>query len=583
MRWLAGLSVLLLAGPTLAAPKLDAYPKMPSQFVKARGIQVWVPDVCQAEACGVLYMQDGQNLFDDATAYGGVSWNVPKVITSLIEAKKVPPVIVVGISNTDLRGREYLPKKIYDRMPADARARMAKDWGGEPLSDPYLKFIVTELKPFIDKTYHTRADAANTRIAGSSMGGLISFYAQAEYPDVFSGSASLSMHWPLDNPWVSTPDDAVNAPDVVAAFDAYMAESALKPEGHRVYVDQGTETLDAHYRPYSLGFEARMHARGWQDGASFSSQIFPGDAHSEGAWAKRLDSPLKFLLAGKVVASGSLVRHAQVSSAFVKARDVQVWLPNGYDPAKRYPVIYMMDGQNLFDPSYYAGVDWGVAETLPKLIAAGKVPPAIVVGIDNIDERTREYMPERVYKILPPDYQARVRAFENGQPPNSDAFLKFLVTELKPFIDKTYATKRGPESTSIMGSSSGGHIALYAQGEYPQIFGASASLSMPWLMASPARDAVHIKADAAVLKAAWAMWVKTSKMKPGANHIYTDQGTIELDGLFTPYEEAIVPLFPAAGWTDGKDFAAPVFEGARHSEIDWRKRLDIPMAFVLTR
>ncbi len=583
MRWLAGLVALLLAAPAVAAPRLDAYPQVTSQFVKARDVQVWVPDACQVQACGVLYMQDGQNLFDDAKAYGGISWSVPKVLSGLIDAKKVPPVIVVGISNTDLRGREYLPQKVYDRMPAAARARIAKNWGGEPLSDQYLKFVVTELKPFIDKTYHTKADAADTFIAGSSMGGLISLYAQAEYPEAFGGSASLSMHWPLDNPWVNTPDDTVNAPEVIAAFDAYMAGSALKPEGHRIYIDHGTDTLDAHYRPYSLGFEAKMRARGWQDGKSFSSQIFPGEAHSEGAWSKRLDSPLKFLLAGKVVASGSLIRHRQVTSAFVKARDVQVWLPNGYDPAKSYPVIYMMDGQNLFDPSYYAGVDWGVAETLPRLIEAGKVPPAIVVGIDNIDERTREYMPERVYKILPPDYRARVRAFENGQPPNSDAFLKFLVTELKPYIDKTYATKSGPESTSIMGSSSGGHIALYAQGEYPQVFGASASLSMPWLMASPARDAVHIRADAAILRAAWGMWLTTSKMKPGPNRIYTDQGTIELDALFTPYEEAIVPLFPAAGWTEGKDFAAPIFDGARHSETDWRKRLDVPMVFVLTR
>lgn len=274
--------------------------------------------------------------------------------------------------------------------------------------------------------------------------------------------------------------------------------------------------------------------------------------------------------------------YPQMTSTFVKARDVTVWVPEACQSAP-CGVLYMMDGQNLFTPSRYSGADWGVAETLSRLIAAGKAPPAIVVGIDAIETRSAEYAPQGVYALLPPDYQARVRTFDGGSPPNSDAFLKFVVTELKPFIDKSYATKPGPESTSIMGSSSGGLLALYAQGQYPDVFGASASLSMPWLMASPARDDVHIEADAAVLKTAWFMWLRQTRMRPGRNRIYTDQGTVGLDGVFTPYEQAIVPIFLAAGWTQGRDFLAPVYEGARHSEIDWRKRLDIPLTFVLGR
>src|SRR6185312_6614707 len=293
----------------------------------------------------------------------------------------------------------------------------------------------------------------------------------------------------------------------------------------------------------------------------------------------------------QVVAGGTLIHYPQVASAFVRPRDVVVWLPDGYDPkGKPYPVVYMMDGQNLFEPSPYSGADWGVAEVLPRLIAERKVPAAIVVGVYSTADRNPEYMPQKVYDLLPPDYQAKVRAFEDGKPPVSDAYLKFLVGELKPMIDKTYNTMRGPEGASIIGSSMGADIALYAQGQYPRVFGASASVSMPWVLGDLAKDPAVAAADARVIAAAWKAWLEQSGMTPGPNRVYSDQGTVELDGLFTPYMQAAVPMF--AGWGPVPDvsgtkqiptFADPVFPGARHSETDWRKRLDVPMTFVLTR
>ena len=275
--------------------------------------------------------------------------------------------------------------------------------------------------------------------------------------------------------------------------------------------------------------------------------------------------------------------HKAFASKYVEPRNVTVFVPDECQGTSRCAVLYMLDGQNLYTPSPYSGADWGVKDTIPKLIKDGRIPPTIVVGIDNVKDRTREYMPERVYRLLPRDYQARVRAFEDGKEPNSDNFLKFVVTELKPFVDSKYPTLTDPAHTAIMGSSMGGHIALYAHGEYPSVFGASASLSMPWLMASWAKDDAVIRADVAVLKTAWSMWLKTSKLKPGKDRIYTDQGTLELDAEFTLYEAAITPIFPTAGWTEGTDFKAEIFENTRHSETDWRKRLDIPLVFMLKR
>jgi len=575
------LALALIAAPTMAAPKLDTYPHMASRFVQPRDVTVYVPDACKATACGVLYMQDGQQLWDPSTTWNHQAWQVAETLDRLIADKSVPPVIVVGIANTDKRGREYLPQKVYDRLSPAARARLDSDWGGPPLSDAYLRFMVEELKPFIDSHYQNKTDAADTFIMGSSMGGLISLYAQAEYPRVFGASASLSMHWPLGNPFNGVTDSPADVAEVTRAFDAYLATTGLTPGQNRVYIDQGTQTLDAHYRAFNLAFMPMMEKRGWTDAIHFSSQVFPGADHSEQSWAARLDIPLKFLLSQRVAKSGTLIRMRQVPSQFVQPRDVQVWLPKDYDPAKRYKVVYMMDGQNVFDPSPWSHADWGVLDSLPGLIADRKVPPAIVVAIDNIPARTAEYMPQRIYDILPPDYQARVRAFEDGAVPNSDNFLKFLVTELKPMIDRTYATIPGPEGTAIMGSSSGGHIALYAQGEYPKVFGASASLSMPWLMASPAEDPAHIQADTAVLAAAWRVWLKRSGMTPGPNRIYSDQGTVGLDALFTPYEASIVPALRADGWTE-RDFDNEIINGAEHSEVFWRRRIAAPLVFLLS-
>lgn len=288
------------------------------------------------------------------------------------------------------------------------------------------------------------------------------------------------------------------------------------------------------------------------------------------------------LAAGTSQAEIRLDHYPKISSQSVEPRDITVWVPDACQGVIRCSVLYMMDGQNVFTPSPYSGADWGVAEALPKLMAGQKVPPTIVVAVDNIEARTREYMPQRVYELMPADYQARVRAFEDNQPPNSDAFLKFLVTEVKPFIDKTYPTVTGPEGTAIMGSSMGGHIALYAQGEYPEIFGASASLSMPWLMAGWARDPAGVAADRKTVTDGWRAWLMTTQLTPGRNRIYTDQGTVGLDGEFTPYMESVTTMILNRGW--GADhFQSRVFAGTEHSEKDWRKRIDIPLIFILNR
>lgn len=153
-------------------------------------------------------------------------------------------------------------------------------------SDNYLKFIVNELKPYIDSHYSTLPDRANTFVMGSSMGGLISMYAISEYPEIFGGAACLSTHWPG-----VTPDKG----DIASAgFMQYMEKKLPSPDTHRMYFDIGTATLDQYYPPYQKQADEIMRKKGF-DKSNWMSKVFEGESHTEIAWNKRLHIPLTFL------------------------------------------------------------------------------------------------------------------------------------------------------------------------------------------------------------------------------------------------------------------------------------------------
>ena len=364
--WLVALLLLLPVQFAAAEGTLVRYPAYASKFVKARDVTVWLPEGYDAkgERLPVIYMHDGENLYDSSHSLSGANWGVDTTASRLISEGRMPRVIVVGIASTDLRGREYLPKKIYDRLPAETRAAIAKGWGGEPVSDAYPRFIVEELKPFVDRTYRTRPGRADTYVIGSSMGGLISFYAQAEYPQVFGASASLSMHWLLGSSREPRPDPAVYAPQVTQAFAGYLDASVLHPAGHRVYIAQGTATLDAFYRPYSLAFEDLIAARGWTRGSDFESRVFAGENHSEGAWNKRLATPLQFLFSPRVSATATVRPHTDAEHlAFLK----RAQKPDDYLVGKFRHVDVLLLGE---DHAVKQNLDF-VAALIPKLYAAG--------------------------------------------------------------------------------------------------------------------------------------------------------------------------------------------------------------------
>jgi hypothetical protein len=263
-------------------------PAFASTNVAARPVSIWLPPGYAAgtRRYPVIYMHDGQNVFDPATAYGGQSWGVAE---ALIASKR--DAIVVGVWNTKLRGREYMPQKLFALLPPDQQANVRLTHGGVPLADAYLRFLVTELKPYIDRRYRTRVDARHTATMGSSMGGLISLYAMAEYPRVFGQAACVSIHWPLGNPEASDPDT------IVAAVKTYLASTRMRPGANRLYMDHGDKTLDSYYAPYATRIEAILPTLGWHRDRDWVSRAFAGSAHDEKSWRARVDIPLAFLLA----------------------------------------------------------------------------------------------------------------------------------------------------------------------------------------------------------------------------------------------------------------------------------------------
>ena len=260
------------------------YASMPSAQVAARNVDVWLPpgyDKDATQRYPVIYMHDGQNLFDPATSYGGVDWAVDEVMTQLIADGKARPAIIVGVWNTPKRREEYMPRRPLDQKGVKFNVPGAPDVKAEDiLSDRYLAFLVEELKPFIDANYRTLSGRADTFVMGSSMGGLISQYAMSMYPAVFGGAGCVSTHWPAG--------DGIALDD----FGAHLPD----PASHKYWFDFGTETLDSSYEPYQRRADAMLRKAGYVEGQNWITRKFEGAEHSEKAWRVRVNQPLEFLL-----------------------------------------------------------------------------------------------------------------------------------------------------------------------------------------------------------------------------------------------------------------------------------------------
>jgi predicted alpha/beta superfamily hydrolase len=236
-----------------------------------RRLWVYLPPGYDASAdrYPVLYMHDGQNLFDAATSFVG-EWQADESAERLIKSRAIQPLVIVGIDNTPARMDEYTPTRDVH-------------YGVGGNGERYARFVVEEVKPFIDRTYRTLPDRDHTAVAGSSLGGLISLYCALKYPDTFSriGIVSPSLQW----------DEGRLLKEAKAADPALIRRCAY-------WLDMGTSEGNAEQSArmisYARDLAAAFQTAGLRKDHDFRYVEAHGAAHNEAAWAKRFPGMLEF-------------------------------------------------------------------------------------------------------------------------------------------------------------------------------------------------------------------------------------------------------------------------------------------------
>ena len=266
-------------------------------------------------------------------------------------------------------------------------------------------------------------------------------------------------------------------------------------------------------------------------------------------------SDLAFRQAGGIV--GTVRYHRGLRGEGLRyARDLIVWLPPSYEKetSKRYPVLYVHDGQNLFDPSTsFIGYDWHVDEVADSLIRFGKIEEIIIVGIYNSPDRGPEYSNTELGK----------------------AYARFVAHQVKPMIDSTYRTKPDRLNTAVMGSSMGGHISFLLTWWYPDIFYQAACLSPAFYTPVLGENGNPTGLDDRTLQQ-----VRSYTGKKKDIRLYMDCGGVGMDETLKPGMDMMADLLAAKGYEKQKEFQVFFDKQADHNERSWAARVWRPLMFM---
>lgn len=235
----------------------------------------------------VLYMHDGQNLFDAASTWNNQAWEMDSVAGELIVSGRMEPVIIVGVySVPETRVGDMMPAEPMQSIVSDSlRSAVGTFCTSAIAGDRYVDFIAETLKPIIDGLYPTRPEAASTTVMGSSMGGLASVYALCRHPLVFGSAACLSTHW----------TGLMRRNEIFpTAMAGYMLSHLPDGATHKLYFDSGSEDIDELYIPYFYRISEMVGQMGYAPD-NLMTRFFPGHGHQERYWKTRVAEPLLFL------------------------------------------------------------------------------------------------------------------------------------------------------------------------------------------------------------------------------------------------------------------------------------------------
>lgn len=255
-----------------------------------------------------------------------------------------------------------------------------------------------------------------------------------------------------------------------------------------------------------------------------------------------------------------------IRSRFVDARPVTVWLPASYDGRKPHAVLYMQDGQMLYSRSL------NMDAVAPALLASGVLRDFIVVAPWNNGQlRQAEYYPKGFLDhLFPEDLRGGLVQDDMHGRPLSDAYLRYLVDELKPAVDARYATRPERESNCLFGCSLGALVSLYALCEYPRVFGGAACLSTHLIGTYQPNE--HFESAALA-------YLKVEAPDPARVRLYMDRGDQDLDAHYVRAQSNVDALLHRQGF-QSPGFVSRVYAGAGHNEASWQRRLEEPLRFL---
>lgn len=296
---------LIGAAAAVAAPAL-ATPAGPQGRIETIGppafaddpalrVRIWLPPGYDegSHAYRTLYMLDGQWAF--ASDAEGENFAADHRVARLAAAGRIAPVLIVAIDNLeDDRFRQYMPQTIYDQSEGDLRAAIDREiarLAGRPLvSAPFIRYLATRLKPFVDARYRTLAGLLDTAIFGASQAGVMAGAIFVEAQQAFGRAACMSPNWPIYD------ERMIDHSQLLSMWPDYFARLGA-PSGRRLWLDHGTRMMDAGMAPHQIGIARRLTELGWRPGHNLETRVYEGAGHAFAQTAVQMDELLAWLLA----------------------------------------------------------------------------------------------------------------------------------------------------------------------------------------------------------------------------------------------------------------------------------------------